>query len=331
MFRLLRTLELFHPLNRIRFCNSFSHDPTITHAAKQHLDNLIYSSLCVEMMPIFDRSIYHAERDFFETKQEFLHRTSQLSFHELENPDLRHHGISIRNSDILSHHLPKSFQTCQADSGFSQKHHAVEFSRFSTNDSHTISYNYHPLYLLTRLFDESDVWGFPFRLLTKNQTLFDTAQMEIFEHFNIQVAMLSELPQSSINYSFQTCQADSGFSQKHHAVEFSRFSTNDSHTISYNYHPLYLLTRLFDESDVWGFPFRLLTKNQTLFDTAQMEIFEHFNIQVAMLSELPQSSINYRSTEELVARRRSFKKIINKELILKEHLKKFNLGWSYIP
>ena len=99
-------------------------------------------------------------------------------------------------------------------------------------------------------------------------------------------------------FSFQTCQADSGFSQKHHAVEFSRFSTNDSHTISYNYHPLYLLTRLFDESDVWGFPFRLLTKNQTLFDTAQMEIFEHFNIQVAMLSELPQSSINYR--QELV-------------------------------
>ena len=101
---LLRSLELPY-LNRMCLFNTRSYNAFNVYSTERCMHNSIYSSLCVEIMPMLGRSIHHAETAFFKTKQERLDNISRLGFHELGNLNIRNYpgGINKRHSlDKLS-------------------------------------------------------------------------------------------------------------------------------------------------------------------------------------------------------------------------------------
>ena len=112
MSRLVQPLELLYSLIKIRFFNTLSNNATNMYDTKRCLHDSIYSSICVEMMPMLAHSIHQVETSFFKTKRERLDRISQLGFHEFENLNIRNHtsGInSSHHSDRLSQHQDLRF------------------------------------------------------------------------------------------------------------------------------------------------------------------------------------------------------------------------------
>ena len=100
-------------------------------------------------------------------------------------------------------------------------------------------------------------------------------------------------------FRLQVYKAEIDFSQHLISKEFSTFSSipllNDIYhaktstsIINTTNQPLYLLTRPIKGFEYWGFPQRL-TSNQSLKQSAYLEISEKFGLSVKILSDFPHS------------------------------------------